>query len=54
MRAAGTHLAAVTGDQGQVIGFVTMEDVLGRAGRPGGRVSGSPWVAVVMRSATAR
>ncbi|MET9514819.1 hemolysin family protein [Streptomyces sp. NPDC002994] len=28
MRAAGTHLAAVTGDKGTVIGFVTMEDVL--------------------------
>ncbi|MFE7752300.1 hemolysin family protein [Streptomyces sp. NPDC057428] len=28
MRAAGTHLAAVTGDKGSVIGFVTMEDVL--------------------------
>ncbi|MFJ1598843.1 hemolysin family protein [Streptomyces sp. NPDC088261] len=28
MRAAGTHLAAVTGDRGTVIGFVTMEDVL--------------------------
>ncbi|MFE1773191.1 hemolysin family protein [Streptomyces sp. NPDC059008] len=29
MRAAGTHLAAVTGNKGTVIGFVTMEDVLG-------------------------
>ncbi|GAA2919138.1 hypothetical protein GCM10010518_02270 [Kitasatospora cinereorecta] len=29
MRAGGTHLAAVTGDRGTVIGFVTMEDVLG-------------------------
>ncbi|MET7715628.1 hemolysin family protein [Streptomyces sp. NPDC005407] len=28
MRAAGTHLAAVTGAKGTVIGFVTMEDVL--------------------------
>jgi CBS domain containing-hemolysin-like protein len=28
MRASGTHLAAVTGDKGTVIGFVTMEDVL--------------------------
>ncbi|MEU0300654.1 hemolysin family protein [Streptomyces sp. NPDC006175] len=28
MRAAGTHLAAVTGDEGTVLGFVTMEDVL--------------------------
>ncbi|MGW5399926.1 hemolysin family protein [Streptomyces sp. NPDC003952] len=28
MRAAGTHLAAVTGSQGTVIGFVTMEDLL--------------------------
>ncbi|GAA3367636.1 hypothetical protein GCM10020367_66170 [Streptomyces sannanensis] len=28
MRAAGTHLAAVTGNKGTVIGFVTMEDVL--------------------------
>ncbi|MEU9029348.1 hemolysin family protein [Streptomyces sp. NPDC048383] len=28
MRAAGTHLAAVTDDAGAVIGFVTMEDVL--------------------------
>ncbi|MER6722274.1 hemolysin family protein [Streptomyces halstedii] len=28
MRAAGTHLAAVAGDRGTVIGFVTMEDVL--------------------------
>lgn len=28
MRAGGTHLSAVTGDRGTVIGFVTMEDVL--------------------------
>ncbi|WP_156727587.1 hemolysin family protein [Streptomyces apocyni] len=28
LRAAGTHLAAVTGDKGVVLGFVTMEDVL--------------------------
>lgn len=28
LRAAGSHLAAVTGDQGRVLGFVTMEDVL--------------------------
>ncbi|MFH8370185.1 hemolysin family protein [Streptomyces sp. NPDC018031] len=28
MRADGTHLAAVTGDKGTVLGFVTMEDVL--------------------------
>ncbi|MFE8018303.1 hemolysin family protein [Streptomyces antibioticus] len=28
MRAAGTHLAAVTGETGTVVGFVTMEDVL--------------------------
>jgi CBS domain containing-hemolysin-like protein len=28
MRVNGTHLAAVTGDKGTVIGFVTMEDVL--------------------------
>ncbi|APU43354.1 hemolysin family protein [Streptomyces sp. TN58] len=28
MRAAGTHLAAVTGTKGTVIGFVTMEDLL--------------------------
>lgn len=28
MRAAGTHLAAVTGIKGTVLGFVTMEDVL--------------------------
>ena len=28
MRADGTHLAAVTGDRGTVLGFVTMEDVL--------------------------
>ncbi|GFH37495.1 hemolysin family protein [Streptomyces pacificus] len=28
MRGAGTHLAAVTGSKGTVIGFVTMEDVL--------------------------
>ncbi|NXY94142.1 CBS domain-containing protein [Streptomyces sp. BR123] len=28
MRNAGTHLAAVTGTQGSVLGFVTMEDVL--------------------------
>jgi CBS domain containing-hemolysin-like protein len=28
MRAAGTHLAAVTGNKGTVLGFVTMEDVL--------------------------
>ncbi|MER7468596.1 hypothetical protein [Streptomyces sp. NPDC097981] len=34
MRAAGTHLAAVTGNKGTVIGFVTMEDLLEE---PGGR-----------------
>ncbi|WP_433543748.1 hemolysin family protein (plasmid) [Streptomyces sp. CA-294286] len=28
LRAAGSHLAAVTGDAGTVLGFVTMEDVL--------------------------
>ncbi|GAB2596768.1 hemolysin family protein [Streptomyces capparidis] len=28
MRASGTHLAAVTGEKGTVLGFVTMEDVL--------------------------
>ncbi|WP_327660540.1 MULTISPECIES: hemolysin family protein [unclassified Streptomyces] len=28
LRAQGSHLAAVTGDKGTVIGFVTMEDVL--------------------------
>ncbi|RSS83592.1 hemolysin family protein [Streptomyces sp. WAC06614] len=28
LRAAGTHLAAVTGPEGTVVGFVTMEDVL--------------------------
>ncbi|MCX4514603.1 hemolysin family protein [Streptomyces sp. NBC_01619] len=28
LRAAGSHLAAVTGDGGAVLGFVTMEDVL--------------------------
>ncbi|MDG4856697.1 hemolysin family protein [Streptomyces sp. T-3] len=28
LRAGGSHLAAVTGDQGVVLGFVTMEDVL--------------------------
>ncbi|MFD6230106.1 hemolysin family protein [Streptomyces sp. NPDC060232] len=28
MRAAGTHLAAVTGSKGTVLGFVTMEDLL--------------------------
>ena len=28
LRAAGTHLAAVTGDDGALLGFVTMEDVL--------------------------
>ncbi|MEE1930161.1 hemolysin family protein [Streptomyces sp. TRM 70351] len=28
MRAAGTHLAAVTGDKGAVLGYVTMGDVL--------------------------
>lgn len=28
MRAAGTHLAAVTGGKGTVLGFLTMEDVL--------------------------
>jgi len=28
MRSVGTHLAAVTGEKGTVIGFVTMEDVL--------------------------
>ncbi|MGW0788826.1 hemolysin family protein [Streptomyces sp. NPDC002911] len=28
LRAADSHLAAVTGDQGTVLGFVTMEDVL--------------------------
>jgi CBS domain containing-hemolysin-like protein len=30
LRAAGSHLAAVIGDKGEAIGFVTMEDVLGR------------------------
>nr|WSW42400.1 hemolysin family protein [Streptomyces sp. NBC_01001]WSW63158.1 hemolysin family protein [Streptomyces sp. NBC_00998] len=39
MRTAGTHLAAVTGDNGGVVGFVTMEDVLeelvGEAAAPG-------------------
>ncbi|MGK5533903.1 hemolysin family protein [Streptomyces sp. URMC 129] len=29
MRAASTHLAAVTSDKGTLLGFVTMEDVLG-------------------------
>ncbi|RSO08644.1 hypothetical protein DMH18_21325 [Streptomyces sp. WAC 06783] len=29
MRAAGTQLAAVSGEQGEVLGFVTMTDVLG-------------------------
>lgn len=29
LRTAGSHLAAITGTGGQVIGFVTMEDVLG-------------------------
>lgn len=29
LRASGSHLAAVTGDAGRVLGFVTMEDVLG-------------------------
>ncbi|MFD3648040.1 hemolysin family protein [Streptomyces cyaneofuscatus] len=29
LRASGSHLAAVTGDTGRVLGFVTMEDVLG-------------------------
>ncbi|MFD3486993.1 hemolysin family protein [Streptomyces sp. NPDC058665] len=28
MRSAGTHLAAVSGDKGTVLGFVTMEDLL--------------------------
>lgn len=28
MRSAGTHLAAVAGDEGTVLGFVTMEDLL--------------------------
>ena len=28
LRAAGSHLAAVTGEKGTVLGFVTMEDVL--------------------------
>jgi CBS domain containing-hemolysin-like protein len=28
LRADGSHLAAVVGARGQVIGFVTMEDVL--------------------------
>ncbi|MDX2708350.1 CBS domain-containing protein, partial [Streptomyces sp. PA03-6a] len=28
LRAAGTHLAAVTGDDGTLLGYVTMEDVL--------------------------
>lgn len=43
MRAAGTHLAAVTGDRGTVIGFVTMEDVLEELVGPaaaGGAVTG--------------
>ncbi|MDH2393080.1 hemolysin family protein [Streptomyces sp. HNM0663] len=35
MRAAGTHLAAVTGERGTVIGFVTMEDVLEELVGPG-------------------
>ncbi|MDK1345144.1 hemolysin family protein [Streptomyces sp. 378] len=35
MRAAGTHLAAVTGKKGTVIGFVTMEDVLEELVGPG-------------------
>jgi CBS domain containing-hemolysin-like protein len=29
MRAAGTHLTAITGEKGTVLGFVTMDDVLG-------------------------
>jgi CBS domain containing-hemolysin-like protein len=38
-RAQGSHLAAVTGDKGTVIGFVTMEDVLSEpvGGESGGR-----------------
>ncbi|MFK4099099.1 hypothetical protein ACI2L1_03220 [Streptomyces sp. NPDC019531] len=28
LRAVGSHLAAVTGETGTVLGFVTMEDVL--------------------------
>ncbi|BAU81025.1 integral membrane protein [Streptomyces laurentii] len=39
MRTAGTHLAAVTGDNAAVVRFVTMEDVLeelvGEAAAPG-------------------
>jgi CBS domain containing-hemolysin-like protein len=36
MRAAGTHLAAVTGNAGAVVGYVTMEDVLQQlVGPPG-------------------
>ncbi len=38
MRSAGTHLAAVAGDRGTVIGFVTMEDVLGELVGPSATV----------------
>jgi CBS domain containing-hemolysin-like protein len=38
MRAASTHLAAVTGDTGALLGYITMEDVLTElvGGPPGG------------------
>ncbi|GGZ24210.1 hemolysin family protein [Streptomyces nitrosporeus] len=38
MRAGDTHLAAVTGEKGTVIGFVTMEDVLGELVGPSATV----------------
>ncbi|SCK20626.1 hemolysin family protein [Streptomyces sp. WMMB 322] len=43
MRAAGTHLAAVTGEKGTVLGFVTMDDVLGElVGPPATESAGDP------------
>ncbi|MFJ7043443.1 hemolysin family protein [Streptomyces sp. NPDC101112] len=44
LRADGSHLAAVTGGTGAVLGFVTMEDVLSELvgpARPGGASSGA-------------
>ncbi|OEU86991.1 hypothetical protein DB35_25810 [Streptomyces abyssalis] len=44
MRAAGTHLAAVTGEKGTVLGFVTMDDVLGELVGPPAAESPDPAV----------
>jgi len=40
LRAAGTHLAAVTGETGTVLGFVTMEDVLSELVGPAATATG--------------